>query len=205
MSLAMPGAPSADPALRIDWNPLRSTLAAIRAARESRTVFLSVLGNSWFWFYGALVLAQLPLFVKTVLNGSEEVVTLFLFVFSAGVGVGSLLCEKLSGGKVEIGLVPFGSIGLTVFALDIALASPQVPSVASLGVSAFLERPVAWRIVMDLGSSGSSAASSSCRFSHHAAALAAGGGVARHQRQQHSECALHGGGGAVGAVASAMG
>ncbi len=79
-------------------------MAAIRTARESRTVFLSVLGNSWFWFYGALVLAQLPLFVKSVLNGSEEVVTLLLFVFSAGVGIGSLLCEKLSSGKVEIGL-----------------------------------------------------------------------------------------------------
>ena len=151
MSLAMPRTAPADSSLRIDWNPWRSTMAAIHAARESRTVFLAVLGNSWFWFYGALVLAQLPLFVKTVLGGSEEVVTLFLFVFSAGVGVGSLLCEKMSGGKVEIGLVPFGSIGLTVFALDLALGSPAHAAQELFGASAFLTHPGAWRMLVDIG------------------------------------------------------
>ncbi|MEJ1960055.1 MAG: MFS transporter [Gammaproteobacteria bacterium] len=151
MSLAMPRTAPADRSLRIDWNPFRSTIAAIHAARESRTVFLSVLGNSWFWFYGALVLAQLPLFVKTVLGGSEQVVTLFLFVFSAGVGIGSLLCEKLSGGKVEIGLVPFGSIGLTVFAMDLALSSPAHPSPELFGAKAFLTHSGAWRMLADIG------------------------------------------------------
>lgn len=151
LSLGMPRTAPADPKLRVDWNPWTSTLQAIRAARESRTVFLSVLGNSWFWFYGALVLAQLPLFVKTVLGGSEQVVTLLLFVFSAGVGVGSLLCEKLSGGKVEIGLVPFGSIGLTVFALDLAFASPAVPPPDVLSIGQFLGTPGAWRILTDVG------------------------------------------------------
>src|SRR5262249_60435410 len=92
LSLIMPRTAPADPTLRIDWSLWRSSMGSIRAARESRAVFLSVLGNSWFWFYGALVLAQLPLFVKEVLGGSQEVVTLFLFVFSAGVGVGSLRC-----------------------------------------------------------------------------------------------------------------
>ncbi|HVY81737.1 MAG TPA: MFS transporter [Steroidobacteraceae bacterium] len=151
MSLAMPRTPAADPNLRIDWNPWRSTSTSIRAARESRTVFLSVLGNSWFWFYGAVVLAQLPLFVKTVLNGTEEVVTLFLVVFSAGVGIGSLLCEKLSGRKVEIGLVPFGSIGLTVFALDLALASPAQSAAQTLTPAAFLHAPGSWRLLTDAG------------------------------------------------------
>jgi 1-acyl-sn-glycerol-3-phosphate acyltransferase len=151
LSLAMPRNPPADPQLRVDWNPWTSTLKAIRSARESRVVFLSVLGNSWFWFYGALVLAQLPLFVKTVLGGSEDVVTLLLFVFSAGVGIGSLLCERLSGGKVEIGLVPFGSIGLTVFALDLALASPATPPAVVLGAREFLSEPGAWRVLTDVG------------------------------------------------------
>jgi 1-acyl-sn-glycerol-3-phosphate acyltransferase len=151
ISLAMPRTPPADASLRIDWNPWTSTFASIRASRESRTVFLSVLGNSWFWFYGALVLAQLPLFVKTVLGGSEQVVTLMLFIFSAGVGIGSLLCEKLSGGKVEIGLVPFGSIGLTVFALDLALGSPATPPAQVLGAKAFLAQAGSWRILADIG------------------------------------------------------
>jgi hypothetical protein len=114
-------------------------------------VFLSVLGNSWFWFYGALVLAQLPLFVKTVLGGSEQVVIVFLFVFAAGVGIGSLLCEKLSGGKVEIGLVPFGSIGLTVFALDLALGSPASTGPETLGVRAFLAQHGSWHMLIDIG------------------------------------------------------
>jgi 1-acyl-sn-glycerol-3-phosphate acyltransferase len=151
LSLIMPRAAPADPALRIDWNLWRASMGSIRAARESRAVFLSVLGNSWFWFYGALVLAQLPLFVKTVLGGSQEVVTLFLFVFSAGVGVGSLLCEKLSGGKVEIGLVPFGSIGLTVFALDLAFGAPGNAAHEALGARAFLAQAGSWRMLVDIG------------------------------------------------------
>ncbi len=154
LSLIMPRTAPSDPTLRIDWSLWRSSMGSIRAARESRTVFLSVLGNSWFWFYGALVLAQLPLFVKSVLGGSEQVVTVFLFVFSAGVGVGSLLCEKLSGGKVEIGLVPFGSIGLTVFALDLALGSPTGAAAAPhepLTARAFLDQPGSWRMLMDIG------------------------------------------------------
>jgi 1-acyl-sn-glycerol-3-phosphate acyltransferase len=150
-SLAMPRSPAADPSLRIDWNPWRSTLASIQAARESRTVFLSLMGNSWFWFYGALVLAQLPLFVKTVLNGSEQVVTLFLVVFSAGVGIGSLLCEKLSGKKVEIGLVPFGSIGLTVFAIDMALGSPAHPAAETMTAAQFLHAAGSYRLLLDAG------------------------------------------------------
>jgi hypothetical protein len=112
-SLAIPALRPAAPDLRIDWRPWTSTWDNIRAARESRAVFQSILGISWFWFYGALVLAQLPLFAKDVLGGSEQIVTLLLVLFSAGIGIGSLLCERLSGRKVEIGLVPFGSIGLT--------------------------------------------------------------------------------------------
>ena len=104
-------------------------------------MFLSILGISWFWFYGALVLAQLPLYSKSVLGGSEQVVTLLLVIFSAGVGLGSLLCERLSGHKVEIGLVPFGSIGLTVFAIDLYFATPHSPPASRSARSSSLARP----------------------------------------------------------------
>ena len=150
-SLAIPKLPPAAPQLRIDWRPWTSTWDNIRAARESRTVFLSILGISWFWFYGALVLAQLPLYAKDELGGSEEVVTLMLVMFSMGVGIGSLLCERLSGHKVEIGLVPFGSIGLTAFAVDLYFATPHDPYGSALTASAFIRQPDAWRILMDLG------------------------------------------------------
>lgn len=150
LSLAIPRLKPAAPNLRIDWRPWTSTWDNISAARESRTVFLSILGISWFWFYGALLLAQLPLYSQQVLGGSEEVVTLLLVLFSMGVGVGSLLCERLSGHKVEIGLVPFGSIGLTVFAVDLYFATPA-PSSAAWSAAQFLQQPGAWRILIDMG------------------------------------------------------
>jgi hypothetical protein len=149
-SLAIPRLQPAAPQLRIDWRPWTAAWNNIRAARESRTVFLSILGISWFWFYGALVLAQLPLYSKDVLGGSEQVVTLLLVLFSLGVGIGSLLCERLSGQKVEIGLVPFGSLGLTIFAVDLYFATPDAPFAAALSASQFIEQTGAWRILADL-------------------------------------------------------
>ncbi len=150
-SLAIPKLKPVDPSLRIDWRPWSSAWDNIQAARESRTVFLSILGISWFWFYGALVLAQLPLYSKDILGGNEEVVTVLLVVFSAGVGIGSLLCERLSGHKVEIGLVPFGSIGLTVFAIDLYFAAPVALGSQLLAPRAFIEQPGIWRVLLDLG------------------------------------------------------
>jgi 1-acyl-sn-glycerol-3-phosphate acyltransferase len=150
-SLAIPALRPAAPGLRIDWRPWTSTWDNIRAARESRAVFQSILGISWFWFYGALVLAQLPLFAKNVLGGSEQIVTLLLVLFSAGIGIGSLLCERLSGRKVEIGLVPFGSIGLTAFAVDLYFAVPGSPPGTGLSAAQFVALPGSWRVLLDLG------------------------------------------------------
>lgn len=151
ISLAIPRLAPAAPALRIDWRPWTSAWSNIQAARESRTVLLSILGISWFWFYGALVLAQLPLFSRDVLGGNEEVVTILLLVFSAGVGIGSLLCERLSGHKVEIGLVPFGSIGLTAFAVDLYFAVPHAPAGSGLSALDYLHTAGAWHVLLDLG------------------------------------------------------
>jgi 1-acyl-sn-glycerol-3-phosphate acyltransferase len=150
-SLAIPALRPTSPDLRIDWRPWTSSWDNIRAARESRAVFLSILGISWFWFYGALVLAQLPLFSKNVLGGSEQIVTVLLVVFSAGIGIGSLLCERLSGRKVEIGLVPFGSIGLTAFAVDLYFAVPHSPPGTALTAAQFVVLPGSWRVLLDLG------------------------------------------------------
>jgi 1-acyl-sn-glycerol-3-phosphate acyltransferase len=124
--LAIPKSTAVSPNQRLDWNPWTSTADNLRAARESRTVFLSILGMSWFWFFGALVLVQLPLYCHNVLHGDESLVTITIAMFAVGVGVGSLLCERLSGRQVEVGLVPFGSIGLTLFAIDWVIATPHV-------------------------------------------------------------------------------
>ena len=121
----VPRAPAPDPALRIGWNPLTETWRILRFTARNRTVFLSVLGISWFWFYGALLVTQFPNLARIVLSQESTYVTVLLVVFSVGVGLGSLACERLSGHKVELGLVPFGSIGLTVFGLDLGFAAAQ--------------------------------------------------------------------------------
>jgi len=154
MSRFVPAAPPAAPDIRINWNPLTETWENFKFTRSNRTVFLSVLGISWFWFYGATFLAQFPNYSKDVLGGNEQVATLLLTIFSVGAGAGALMCERLSGHKVEIGLVPFGSIGLTLFALDLYLASPSGTAAATVGVGDFLSRPENWRVIFDLAMIG---------------------------------------------------
>ena len=137
------------PTLSISANPLTETWRNINFARENQTVFLSIMGISWFWLFGALFLAQFPAYTKNVLGGSETAVTLLLATFTFGIGVGSLLCEKLSAKRIELGLVPLGSIGLTLFALDLAFASPATPA-AGLGALALLQSASTWRVLLDL-------------------------------------------------------
>jgi 1-acyl-sn-glycerol-3-phosphate acyltransferase len=150
-SRAVPPAPPDDPTLRIRWNPFVETWRLVGFAREVRGVWLSVLGIAWFWFYGALFLAQFPGLGRDLLGGDEHVVTLLLALFSIGIGVGCLLCERLSGGAIELGLVPLGAAGLTVFALDLARATSvaAAPS-GSLDVATFLGSGPHWRIAADL-------------------------------------------------------
>jgi 1-acyl-sn-glycerol-3-phosphate acyltransferase len=124
ISLFIPRIPAAAPGLRIDPNLLRSSIANLRAASADRTVFLAILGVSWFWFFGALVIAQLPLYAKLTLHGTESVFTELLLAFTVGIGVGSMLCERLSGRRLEIGLVPLGSLGMTLFGIDVFFATP---------------------------------------------------------------------------------
>jgi 1-acyl-sn-glycerol-3-phosphate acyltransferase len=122
-SYRIPVSPAPRPDLKISANFIAESIRNIAFSSKNRTVFLSILGNSWFWFYGAVVLSQFPVYAKDYLHGDHSVFVLLLIVFSIGVGAGSLLCEKLSGGKVEIGLVPFGAIGLSVFGVDLYFAS----------------------------------------------------------------------------------
>ena len=146
----IPRAKAPVPDLTLNLNPITQTVRVLHYTYENRVVFRSILGISWFWFYGALFLAQLPNYTKTVLGGDARVVTLLLATFSVGIGLGSLLCERMSGRKVEIGLVPFGAVGLTVFAVDLAFASPERPAATAMGIGAFLDQPGSARILLDL-------------------------------------------------------
>lgn len=119
----IPNSPAAEPGLKINWNPITATGRNIAFVWKSQAIWLAIIGISWFWFYGATLLAQFPVFAKEVLHGDESVFILLLAVFSVGVGLGSLLCEKLSKGIVEIGLVPIGAMGMMAFGVDLYTAS----------------------------------------------------------------------------------
>jgi MFS family permease len=119
----IPISPASDQYLKINWNPMTETIKNIKFIWADQTLWLAIVGISWFWFYGATLLAQFPSFAKDILLGSESVFILLLSIFSIGIGVGSLMCEKLSKGKVEVGLVVFGAIGLTLFGADIYFSS----------------------------------------------------------------------------------
>ena len=147
---AIPPAPPSAPQLMFNWNMFSETWRAIGFVARDRTVFNAVLGISWFWFFGIVFTAQLPNYTKLYLGGSDGVYILALALFSIGTGVGSLLCERLSGHKVEIGLVPFGSIGLTLFGIDLYFARPHTATLTNLPPLAFLGAPGNWRIALDL-------------------------------------------------------
>ncbi|MCC6706736.1 MAG: MFS transporter [Gammaproteobacteria bacterium] len=146
----VPPSPAPVPNLVINWNPLSETLANLRHAHGNRTVFLSLLGISWMWFFGSVFLTTFTGFAKENLGGDQNVVTLLLAIFSVGIGAGSLLCERLSGHKVEIGLVPFGSIGMTVFAIDLWWASCGFAPHGLQGPGAFVANSEHWRVMVDL-------------------------------------------------------
>jgi len=128
----IPRASAASPQMKLDWNIFTQSWATLRLGLgQTPAVSRSIVGNSWFWFVGAIYLTQIPAYAKDWLHGDETVVTLVLTLFSVGIALGSLLCERLSGHKVEIGLVPFGSFGLTLFGLLWWWHSGDVPAAAA--------------------------------------------------------------------------
>lgn len=154
-STFLPHVPPTDPDLKVEWNPLPPTRRIIESVRPQRAIWLSIMGNSWFWLYGSVFLTLLPSYGKDSLQAEAHVVELFLTVFSVGVGLGSILCEKFSFDRLELGLVPFGSIGMTLFAVDLYFAGTptfgRVPAGQELmTMEQFLALPLTWRIVFDL-------------------------------------------------------
>jgi MFS family permease len=148
-SRAVPVTPATEPALTIRWNVFAESVRNLRFSGRNRAVLVAMLGNSWFWFYGAIVLAQFPLYAKETLHGDHSVFVLLLTVFSLGIGIGSLLCERLSGRRIETGLVPFGAIGLTVFGIDLYAASVAYGGVAAVDAFGFLQQSGGLRILLD--------------------------------------------------------
>ena len=149
---AIPTTPPHDRALAINWNPVTETMRNLKLAGQDIVVFRSLLGISWMWFFGATFLSQFPSFAKDVLHGDAHVASLLLVLFSVGVGIGSLMCEMLSRRQVEIGLVPLGAIGMSVFAVDLYFAVHHLaaPLTAAWTLSDFLGQSQHVRPMIDL-------------------------------------------------------
>ncbi|MBC7617561.1 MAG: MFS transporter [Candidatus Saccharibacteria bacterium] len=147
---AIPSAPATDPGLKINWNPVSETWRNLKLAHGNLVVFRSLLGISWMWFFGAVFLSQFPSLAKEVLHGDARVASFLLVIFSIGIGTGSLLCEVLSKRHVEIGLVPLGAIGMSVFSIDLYFALQGLAPAEALGVGAFIADAAHWRVMADL-------------------------------------------------------
>jgi 1-acyl-sn-glycerol-3-phosphate acyltransferase len=153
-SRSIPITRAPDPALTINWNVWTETWRIIQFAREKQSVFLSILGISWFWFFGSAITLQIPAYTLDILNGSEEITTVLLAAFAIGVGIGSLLCERMSDRRIELGLVPFGSIGMSLFAIDLCFAQPLMHVDHVNTIAEFITRSGSWRILTDMAMLG---------------------------------------------------
>ncbi len=145
------------PTLKINWNFLSTSVSTLKYSYQIPPVFFAIIGISWFWFYGATYLTQIPQLTQQLLHGNETVVSLLLTLFSIGVGVGSLLCRRLSGAAVTLKLVPFGAIGLSIFAIDLFFAIQGLPKLDSdalstqlLGIGDIFAQSAYWRVMFDI-------------------------------------------------------
>jgi len=149
-SYHIPSAPSATPALKINWNPFTETVAVMRYARANKAVWIAVLSVSWFWFLGAAYTTQLKVYVDNYLQAGETVYALLLLVFSLGIGVGSWLCKVVSRGQLKLWLVPLGAVGITLFGVDLFFAYQAMLHEKSDTIVGFLALPGATRLLLDL-------------------------------------------------------
>jgi len=147
----IPVAPAGDPNLKVNPSPIGPTLDLIKLCKTDKTIYLSILGISWFWAFGSVFLSLFPIYAKEVIGGDQTIATLFLALFSVGIGVGCMFCEKLSRERLEMGLVPIGSFGMSVFTADLWLIGhpfqlgPELITIRDL-----LHTFVGWRIVTDM-------------------------------------------------------
>ena len=148
-STRIPEAKAPSPELKVSFNILKETWHIIQFSRENRTVYLAVIGISWFWFLGASYLTQIYNYTKVDLGGNTSVVTGLLAIFSVGIAAGSLLCERFSGHKIELGLVPLGSIGLTLFGMDLYFHTQPVTGTELMNLGTFLQQPQSYRVLGD--------------------------------------------------------
>jgi 1-acyl-sn-glycerol-3-phosphate acyltransferase len=150
VSRLIPRVDAGAPETKVNWIPIVESLDVLRLARRQKAVRNAILGISWFWFFGTILTAQLPSYAPLYLGGDETLYILALALFSVGTGIGSLLCERMSGRTVELGLVPLGAFGMTAFCVDLYFARPGLATTTGLDLAGFIAAPGSWRTMADL-------------------------------------------------------
>ncbi|WP_199437963.1 MFS transporter [Vibrio owensii] len=137
---------------QVKFEPVTGLKKTLKVAQKQRGIWMSILAISWFWFMGATYLTQFPNFAREHLFADSTVVSLLLALFSVGIATGSWLCEKLSFNQVELGILPFGILGLTIFSADLLWAVPAIESFPSqyYDVQSFVAQSSHIRVMIDL-------------------------------------------------------
>ncbi|MCW3478869.1 MFS transporter [Neisseriaceae bacterium JH1-16] len=149
-SRAMPKAPAPAPQIKLSANVAKDSVTLVREAWAMRDVRAAILGISWFWLMGSVYTTQLPTFTRLHLGGDASVYTLMLALFSIGIGLGSVVCAKLSRGELQLGLVLVGSAGMTVFGLDLALSSMEHYHGKLFTLAEYMLQPGHWRVIVSI-------------------------------------------------------
>lgn len=151
-SLLIPRSQNFQKNLKINYNFIVETKNLLVYSKKNSDIFLCILGISWFWLFGATFLSELPVFVKEILHADQNTIILFLTVFSVGLAIGSLICNKLLNGRIHATYVPYGLLGMTIFTIDLYFATINIPAHSSslLDISQFFYSFNGWRITADL-------------------------------------------------------
>lgn len=148
----IPHTAAVESGLQINWNIFSETWKTMKLLAQQKIILYAVLGISWFWFLGATYMVQLPNYTQEILSANESVYIVLLALFCTGISIGSIACEKLSSHRVEVGLVPLGAIGMTVFGIDLYFSVPDVleSPVPLINISTFLAQPGSWHSLIDI-------------------------------------------------------
>lgn len=146
----IPHAAASAPSLDMTWRPIAHTKATLTIAHQNPTILLVIMAISWFWFVGAVYLTQFPNFTKVYLNGSENAVSTLLALFSIGIAVGSLACDKLSMKRIELGMVPIASFMISLFGFLLVSHTPTEPDLSNSSFAHFIANQALWPMFFDL-------------------------------------------------------
>ena len=139
---------------QLDARKNRRTIVAtyriVAYVAQHRELLVLTLTISWFWFIGATFLSMVPTYGKEYLNADEHVVTILNAAFTIGIAIGSVICERFSRQRIELGLVPVGCVGISLFALDFYVSAVGTNSIAVITVAKFFSHPASIRAFIDL-------------------------------------------------------